>query len=106
MLVKKIPGSRIRVKEFQYFLPKVVLKALESRKYDPGCSSRPPGLDFLSIPDPGSRGKKRYSFFHLYFFLQFLIIETLDPDPNYLKCEIRIRIWIRIQWKRFWSCSV
>jgi hypothetical protein len=35
---------------------------LSSRKYDPGCSSRipDPDADFLSIPDPGSRGSKRH----------------------------------------------
>jgi hypothetical protein len=35
---------------------------LNSRKYDPGCSSRiripDPDPDFLLIPDPGSRGQK------------------------------------------------
>jgi hypothetical protein len=45
------PGSRIRIIEFKYFNPKKWF--LSSRKYDPGCSSRIPDPDFLSIPDPG-----------------------------------------------------
>jgi hypothetical protein len=50
------PGSRIRIKEFKYFIyfnPKKWF--LSSRKYDPGCSSRIPDPDanFLPIPDPG-----------------------------------------------------
>jgi hypothetical protein len=52
------PGSRIRIKEFQYFNPKKWF--LSSRKYDPGWSSRIPDPDpyFLPIPDPESRGQK------------------------------------------------
>jgi hypothetical protein len=55
------PGSRIRIKEFKYFMyfnPKKWF--LNSRKYEPGCSSRipDPDDDFLPIPDPGSRGQK------------------------------------------------
>ncbi len=53
-------GPRICIKEFNYFNPKKCF--LNSRKYDPGCSSRiqipDPDTDFLPIPDPGSRGKK------------------------------------------------
>jgi hypothetical protein len=53
-------GSRIRIKEYKYFNPKKWF--LNSRKYDPGCSSRfripDPEPDFLPIPDPGSRGQK------------------------------------------------
>jgi hypothetical protein len=51
-------GSRIRIKEFEYFGPKKWF--LSSRKYDPGCSSRipDPDADFLTIPDPGTRGQK------------------------------------------------
>jgi hypothetical protein len=50
------PGSRIRIKEFTYFIyfdPKKWF--LSSRKYDPGCSSRipDPDADILPIPDPG-----------------------------------------------------
>ncbi len=54
------PGSkrtriRIHIKEFEYFKPKTLF--LNSRKYDPGCSSRiqipDPDLWFSSIPDPG-----------------------------------------------------
>jgi len=52
--------SRIRIKEFKYFNPKKWL--LSSRKYDSGCSSRIPILNFLPIPDPGSRGKKGTGF--------------------------------------------
>jgi hypothetical protein len=48
------PGSRIHIKEFEYFNPKNSF--LSSRKYDPGCSSRNP--DFLPIPDFRSRGQK------------------------------------------------
>ncbi len=46
-------GSRIRIKEFEYFNPKKWF--LSSRKYDPGCSSRipDPDPDFLPILDPG-----------------------------------------------------
>jgi hypothetical protein len=53
-------SSRIRVKEFKYFNPKKIVSKL-SRKYDPGCSSRIRILNFLPIPDPGSRnqGSKR-----------------------------------------------
>jgi hypothetical protein len=36
------PGSRIRIREFEYFNPKLFLS---SWKYDPGCSSR------IRIPD-------------------------------------------------------
>ena len=35
---QKDSGSRIRIKEFKYFLPKKLF--LSFRKYDPGCSSR------------------------------------------------------------------
>jgi hypothetical protein len=50
------PGSRakrhrIRNKEFKIFLPKKF--KLSSRKYDPGCLSRIPNLDFLHPGDPG-----------------------------------------------------
>ena len=36
------------------------VNSASSRKYDQGCSSRipDPDLDFLPIPDPGSRGQK------------------------------------------------
>jgi hypothetical protein len=53
---QKDSGSRIqiRIKEFQYFLPKQLF--LSSRKYDPGCPD--PDLDFLPILDPGSRGQQ------------------------------------------------
>ncbi len=47
-------GSRmIRIKEFKYFNRKK--RFLNSRKYDPGCSSRlrSPDPDTLPIPDPG-----------------------------------------------------
>jgi len=51
--VKKIPDpeSRIRIKDFKYFLPNKLF--LSSRKYDPGCSSRIPypDIDFLPM-DP------------------------------------------------------
>jgi len=54
-------GSRIRIKEYKYFNPKKWF--LNSRKYDPGCSSRfrisDPEPDFLPIPDPGSRGQEK-----------------------------------------------
>jgi hypothetical protein len=71
----KHPGSEFfhpgaRVKKFRildpdpyrrisvFFSPKKLF--LSSRKYDPGCSSRipDPDLDFLPIPDLGSRVKK------------------------------------------------
>ncbi len=39
-------GSRIRIKEFKYFKPKMISKLYEIQ-YDPGCSSR------IRIPDPG-----------------------------------------------------
>jgi hypothetical protein len=47
------PGSRIRIKEFKYFIP--IHLFLSSRKYDPGCSSRIRILIFYPsrIPDPG-----------------------------------------------------
>jgi hypothetical protein len=35
---QKDSGSRIRIKEFKYFLPKKLF--LSFRKYDPGCSSQ------------------------------------------------------------------
>jgi hypothetical protein len=47
------PGSRIRIKEFKYFIyfyPKKWF--LSSKKYDPGCD---PDADFLPIPDPGGQ---------------------------------------------------
>jgi hypothetical protein len=44
------PGSRIRIKEFEYFNPKKLF--LSSRKYDPGYSSRIRIPIFLPIPDP------------------------------------------------------
>jgi hypothetical protein len=52
------PGSRIRIKEFEYFNPKKWFPS--TRKYDPGFSSRipDPDPDFLPVPDPGSRGQK------------------------------------------------
>jgi hypothetical protein len=50
-----LPGSRICIKEFKYFKPKICY--LSSRKYDPGCSFRipvPGSLNMIfSIPDPG-----------------------------------------------------
>jgi hypothetical protein len=68
----RIPGQkdsriwiRIRIKEFNYFNPKKCF-FLSSRKYDPGCSTRNQtpdlDLDFLPIPDPGSRvqGSKKH----------------------------------------------
>jgi hypothetical protein len=42
---------RIRIKEFKYFLP---ILLLSSRKYDPGCSDP----DFIPIPDPDPGFKK------------------------------------------------
>jgi hypothetical protein len=58
--VKKIPGSRIRTKEFTYFNTKKLF--LSSRKYDPKCSfririlifypSRTPASKTHRIPDP------------------------------------------------------
>jgi hypothetical protein len=59
---QKDSGSRIqiRIKEFQYFLPKQLF--ISSQKYDPGCSSRiripDPDLDFTPILDPGSSSQK------------------------------------------------
>ncbi len=51
---------RIHITEFKYFFPKKFI--LNSRKYDLGCSSPiripDPDLDFLPIPDPGTRGQK------------------------------------------------
>ena len=48
------PGSRIRIKEFKYFLTSKKW-FLSSRKYDLGCSSRIRMLTFYPsrIPDPG-----------------------------------------------------
>ncbi len=55
---QKDMGSRIRIKEVKFFQLKKLF--LSSRKYDPGCSSRilDMDLDFLPLPDPGSRGHK------------------------------------------------
>ncbi len=85
----RIPDPRQRISVFS---PKKCVKS--SRKSE--IWSR------MFIP-----GKKRYSFFQLYFFLQFLVIETLDPDPNYLK------MWVPDPYldsdsmeTLFWSCSV
>ncbi len=51
------PVSRIRIKEYKYFNPEIWF--LNSRKYDPGCSSRiripDSDPDFLPIPDLESR---------------------------------------------------
>jgi hypothetical protein len=44
------PGSRIRIKEFNYFNPKKWF--LSSRKYDLGCSSRIQGSKWHRNPDP------------------------------------------------------
>jgi hypothetical protein len=49
------PGSRVKKitdlhKIILVFQPKKLFQ--KSRKYDPGCSSRIPDLDFLPIPDP------------------------------------------------------
>jgi hypothetical protein len=46
--VKKIPGSRIRIKELKYFNPQNCLKALGNM-----IRIQDPDLDFLPIPDPG-----------------------------------------------------
>jgi hypothetical protein len=54
--VKKIPdlGSESALKNLSILTQKLFLG---SRKYDTGCSSHP-DPDFLTIPDPGSRGQK------------------------------------------------
>jgi hypothetical protein len=61
------PGSRILIKEFKYFNPKLAKKwFLSSKKYYPGCSSRIPdpgtGCWLSPIPDNGSRiqGSKKH----------------------------------------------
>jgi hypothetical protein len=56
------PRSRIRIKKFKYFNPKILFP--RSRKYDPGCSSRIrilifhtsriPNAGVKKAPDPGS----------------------------------------------------
>jgi hypothetical protein len=48
----ELSPSRIRIKEFKYFIPKKWF--LSSKKYDPGCSSRIRMLTFYPsrIPDP------------------------------------------------------
>ncbi len=55
------PGSGSASKNLSIFNPKM---SLSSRKYDLGCSSQipDPDLDFLPIPDPGSRGQKGTGF--------------------------------------------
>jgi hypothetical protein len=56
------PGSRILIKEFNYFNPKKAKKwFLSSKKYDPGCSSRIPD-PHVTFSHPGSRiqGSKRH----------------------------------------------
>jgi hypothetical protein len=62
-----IPDSASASKNLSILSQKMVPS---SRKYDPGCSSRiripEQGLDFLPIPDPGSRGQK-----------------APDPDPQH-----------------------
>jgi hypothetical protein len=74
-----LPGSRIRITEFKYFNPKKLF--LNSKKYDPGCSSRiqDPDPCFLPIPDIGSRGQngtrsririRNTGFNYLYFRLK------------------------------------
>jgi hypothetical protein len=45
------PGSRIRIKEFKYLIPKKWF--LSSRKYDPGYPSRMLTFYPFQIPDPG-----------------------------------------------------
>jgi hypothetical protein len=49
--------SRIRIKEFKYFNPKIVSKL---SKIWSGMIIPDPDLDFIPIPDPGSRGSKRH----------------------------------------------
>jgi hypothetical protein len=46
------PGSRIRIKEFKYYNPRIWF--LRSRKYDPGIPD--PDPDLLSIPEGGMAG--------------------------------------------------
>jgi hypothetical protein len=52
------PGSAS--KNVSILTQKIVSNFLSSLKYHLGCSSRTriPDPDFLSIPDPGSRGQK------------------------------------------------
>jgi hypothetical protein len=68
--VKKIPGSVSASSNLSILTKKLFLS---SRKYDPKYSSRigipDPDLDFLPIPDPGSRGQKK----------------APDPDPQHRK---------------------
>ncbi len=76
------PGSRIRIKEFKYFIPKKWF--LSSRNYDPGCSSRIPdfGPGSWLITHPGSRitGSKRQRI----------------PDPDQQHCHNFISYrWVR-----------
>ncbi len=68
----RIFPSRIRIKEFKYFNPRIWF--LCSRKYDPDCSFRisDPDPYFFPIPDSGSRGSKRH--------------RISDPDPQQWAC--------------------
>ncbi len=61
--------SRIRIKEFKYFKPKIVTKLSEiwSRLFIPD-----PDPGFLPILDPGSRGKKGTG------------SQISDPDPKHI----------------------
>jgi hypothetical protein len=80
------PGSRIRIKKFKHFNPKIWF--LSSRKYDLGFSSRigipNPDPDFLPIPDPGSGSATlRVRFPTLqYLSLKFQFGPGYDPGPG------------------------
>jgi hypothetical protein len=50
------PGSRICIKELNYFNPKKWFQS--SRNYDPGCSSRIRILDFYPSRIPGSKRRR------------------------------------------------
>ncbi len=117
-MVKKIPdpgsripdlGSRIRIwiKEFKYFQPQKLF--LSSRKDDLGCLSRIQGLKRHRISDPRS-GSATLEFSLINKDLQIFLYnvwKTCVPSSRpCMKCWIRIRIWIRIQWIRIHSSVI
>ncbi len=79
---------RIRITEFKHFNPKKFSKLSEiwSGMFIPRSRSRIRILDFLPIPDPGSRVKATE--FHCYYFLNRqskdsdLSAIIADPDPG------------------------
>ncbi len=83
------PGSRIRIKEFEYFNPKKWF--LSSMKYDPSCSSRIPEriLTFYPSRIPGSKRHRIRNTGILNIFYLILSVHGSLDSPLCLRRPVR-----------------